>query len=323
MTAKSTETPEASAARDERIKALISTSADDLKSTLPHITDLETVQRAAYECEHLGKKTHHKHLVQRIRKLQRPTANRQPPTSNPQPITVALEKIIADADLQIRCENDADQIDNLADAMDEGADIPPVDLFEDESLRPGPRFYIGDGWHRVLAARLRKRKEIRAIVHPGGRGEALKFALGANAAHGLRRTNRDKRNAVEIALQEFPELGDRAIAKLCKVTHPFVMKLRKVVTVTTPGTETTTTTTTEKPEQTDFWDEINEVLKPIPAAVQAACSGSWWTNDTIPIDKRLEAINSLEDQFGRELQRIKDLKASLTNQATATESKSS
>lgn len=63
---------------------------------------------------------------------------------------------------------------------------------------------------------------------PGGRIDALKAALSANAAHGIRRGNADKRRAVEIALREFPKLSSRMIAELCGVGHQLVGQVRGV-----------------------------------------------------------------------------------------------
>jgi hypothetical protein len=51
--------------------------------------------------------------------------------------------------------------------------------------------------------------------------------LSANAENGLRRTNDDKRKAVEIACKEFPAWADRKVAEMCQVSHPFVAKIRK------------------------------------------------------------------------------------------------
>jgi hypothetical protein len=57
--------------------------------------------------------------------------------------------------------------------------------------------------------------------------DAVKFSLSSNQGHGLRRTNEDKRHAVEIALHEFPAWSDRAVAQLCGVTHPSVGAVRR------------------------------------------------------------------------------------------------
>jgi len=52
-------------------------------------------------------------------------------------------------------------------------------------------------------------------------------ACGQSApAHGLRRTNADKRRAVEIALREFPNLSSAELARVCAVSHTLVDKVR-------------------------------------------------------------------------------------------------
>jgi hypothetical protein len=66
-------------------------------------------------------------------------------------------------------------------------------------------------------------------VRQGTRREAVLFSVGANASHGLRRTNADKERAVKVLLSddEWKEWGDREIASRCGVTHPFVGQIRK------------------------------------------------------------------------------------------------
>ncbi len=56
----------------------------------------------------------------------------------------------------------------------------------------------------------------------GGRKDALQYALGANAANGLRRSNADKRRCVEIALAEFGDLSSRQVAIMCGVSNHMV-----------------------------------------------------------------------------------------------------
>lgn len=98
----------------------------------------------------------------------------------------------------------------------------PIVLFFD-----GEHYWIGDGWHRLIAARRVGRAEVFSQVHRGGRNEAMKYALSANAENGLRRTNDDKRKAVRIAQREFPDASARKIAQLVQVSHAFVNKLVK------------------------------------------------------------------------------------------------
>ncbi len=55
------------------------------------------------------------------------------------------------------------------------------------------------------------------------------FSVSANATHGLRRTNADKRRAVETLLndEEWGNWSDREVARRCGVSHPFVINIRK------------------------------------------------------------------------------------------------
>jgi len=64
----------------------------------------------------------------------------------------------------------------------------------------------------------------------------------ANATHGLRRTNQDKRRAVELLLNdpEWSGWSDHEIARACGVTQPFVSKLRNsLFTANSDNTQTT------------------------------------------------------------------------------------
>ena len=71
-------------------------------------------------------------------------------------------------------------------------------------------------------------KEIAADVRDGSRRDAILYSLSANANHGLRRSNDDKRKAVVFALRdpELRQLSQRKIAKLCGVTQAMVSKVR-------------------------------------------------------------------------------------------------
>jgi hypothetical protein len=62
--------------------------------------------------------------------------------------------------------------------------------------------------------------------------DAIIAACGENADHGLRRTNEDKRRAVERLLgdPEWIKWSDRKIADVCRVSHPFVGTVRKELT---------------------------------------------------------------------------------------------
>jgi hypothetical protein len=113
-----------------------------------------------------------------------------------------------------------------AETMRAGSRFPAVVLFGDAVEGP---LLVGDGRNRVVGAGLAGLKHIDAEVRPGGWREALAYAVGANNAHGLRRTNADKRLAVSLALEEFGDQGDRELARMCRVSHTYVAQLRREV----------------------------------------------------------------------------------------------
>jgi len=65
-------------------------------------------------------------------------------------------------------------------------------------------------------------------VRQGGLRDAILHSASANATHGLRRTNDDKRRAVLMLLQdeEWGKWTAREIARCCAVSHDFVSRLR-------------------------------------------------------------------------------------------------
>ena len=104
--------------------------------------------------------------------------------------------------LQIRCAIDKDVVAEYAEAMKDGAKFPPIIVYREERKprkgKKAPDLYLADGYHRVGAAKELGLDEIEADVREGGFNEALKYALHANAEHGLRRTNADKWHALEV-----------------------------------------------------------------------------------------------------------------------------
>ncbi len=138
-------------------------------------------------------------------------------------INLTLTNIRTDGGTQPRAELDQDLIDEYATAMQEGAVFPPIIVFYD-----GRDYWLADGFHRWHAAALCGQSAILADIHQGTRRAAILFAASANAAHGKRRSNADKRRAVETLLrdEEWGRWSDAEIARWCLVTQPFVSKVR-------------------------------------------------------------------------------------------------
>jgi uncharacterized ParB-like nuclease family protein len=224
---------------------------------------------------------------------------------------ITLSLVNNDRRTQLRVATDQDQVDNLVAAMRAGIELPPIDVFP---VGDGT-FYIADGWHRFMAAAEIARgdasKVISVTVHEGGFAEALKFALGANAAHGLRRTNKDKRHCVEVACEQFPKLSNRAIADLCKVSHVMVNDFR-------PQVEDSSTCRTgrdgksyrskaaQPAAQLDFFDILNRDFAPVVDGVATVLKLPVWLDTTIPDTDKLEGLRAMR-------KRLKDLDAEIAD----------
>lgn len=139
---------------------------------------------------------------------------------------VPLAAIRIDGGTQARTAIDAATVAEYAEALKTGAVLPPLSLFFD-----GVHFWLADGFHRYHAYLQAGIERISAEIRTGSRRDAVLYAVGANTAHGLRRTNADKRRAVQMVLAE-PEWAawsDREIARVCGVTHPFVAEQRQAI----------------------------------------------------------------------------------------------
>jgi hypothetical protein len=141
---------------------------------------------------------------------------------------IRLTEIRIDGGTQTRAAIDREAVNEYAEAVHDGAKFPPVDIFYD-----GASNWLADGFHRYHAHKKAGVLDILATIHQGTVDDALQFALGANRANGLRRTNKDKHNCVKIALAKWPEWSDRRIAEVCGVAHTFVGKHRQALVLNT------------------------------------------------------------------------------------------
>ncbi len=137
-----------------------------------------------------------------------------------------IDVIRIDGGTQSRAHLNQETIKEYADLI-KNSDreiLPPIRVFYD-----GNQYWLADGFHRVEASKQAGWENIAAIVEQGTVRDAILFSVGANAEHGLRRTEDDKRRAVNTLLtdDEWNNWSDNQIAKKCKVSQPFVSKLRK------------------------------------------------------------------------------------------------
>lgn len=141
------------------------------------------------------------------------------------PLRIDLIRI--DGGTQPRAHLNPETVTEYANAMaDDGCVFPPVTVFYD-----GADYWLADGFHRVAASKEAGFADIDADVRQGTRRDAVLFSVGANADHGLRRTNEDKRRAVLTLLNdsEWGQWSAREIARRCGVHHQLVERLRPEV----------------------------------------------------------------------------------------------
>jgi len=138
---------------------------------------------------------------------------------------VELKKINLRENTQSRVEINQNTVDEYAADLKEGAKFPPIVLYRNEKS-----YYVGDGWHRILAYEKAGEKSINAEIKQGSKRDAVLYSVGSNAAHGLRRTNEDKRKSVTLLLEdtEWAQWSNREIAKKAAVSYQFVNNMRKV-----------------------------------------------------------------------------------------------
>lgn len=144
----------------------------------------------------------------------------------PKILMLKISLIRRDGGTQPRAEINQAIASEYAEEMHSGAVFPPVLVFDD-----GINKWLVDGFHRVLAAESLGKTEIAAEIRQGTKREAILESCKANSAHGLRRSNEDKRRAVMTLLQdsEWSIFSSSQIAKLCGVSHTFVNKLRSLL----------------------------------------------------------------------------------------------
>jgi hypothetical protein len=134
---------------------------------------------------------------------------------------------IKDGGAQMRVEMRPETVNEYAADMLDGAVFPPVIVFFD-----GRDYWLADGFHRVEAARKIEREAIDTEVRQGTIRDAILHGIGANAYHGLRRTQADLRRAVKILLTdpEWSRLSDRRLGEIAAVDHKTIGKYRRELT---------------------------------------------------------------------------------------------
>lgn len=137
---------------------------------------------------------------------------------------IEITTIIRNGDTQTRVGLNPITLAEYAEEMIDGVLFPSIVVYRDED----GNLWLADGFHRVVAALKAGLKEINADVRIGEKRDAILHSVGANATHGLRRTNEDKRRAIATLLrdQEWRTWSDNRISQKCGVSDKTVANLR-------------------------------------------------------------------------------------------------
>jgi hypothetical protein len=140
---------------------------------------------------------------------------------------VSINLIMVKDVIQQREELNNDCVVDYIEEISNGVNFPPLVVYDD-----GESLLLADGRHRYEAYLKAGVETVLVDIYKGSERDAILHAVGANANHGLRRTNADKRKAVITLLtdSEWGQWSDTAIAKRCCVCQPLVGKVRRELT---------------------------------------------------------------------------------------------
>lgn len=133
-----------------------------------------------------------------------------------------LSEIHVNPEHQARTAMDTAVIKEYAEAYRSGEKLPPLQV-----CGTGTDYWLWDGFHRYQGALAAGLESVEVELRPGTATDAAWLACSANVGHGLRRTNADKRRAVELALGLHPEMSLGAIAQHCRVGVDLVRTVRQ------------------------------------------------------------------------------------------------
>jgi len=139
---------------------------------------------------------------------------------------INILEIRIDGGTQPRKEINYEIVKEYAEHMREGTKFPPVTVFFD-----GAEYWLADGFHRYHATKSNATASIEAEVKEGSLDDAILYALGANAKHGLTMSSEDKRRAIQTMLNHFKwkEWTNAEIARHVGVSAMTVTRVKNAV----------------------------------------------------------------------------------------------
>jgi len=140
---------------------------------------------------------------------------------------ISVDRIRVDGGTQMRAAINEETVKEYTERYLAGERMPALVVFYD-----GSTYWLADGFHRHRALVDSATPQALCEIRGGNRRAAVLYACGANASHGLRRTNADKRRSIEAMLrdEEWVQWTDRRIAQVCGVDHKTVAAVRDELT---------------------------------------------------------------------------------------------
>lgn len=136
-----------------------------------------------------------------------------------------LNRIRVDPGVQQRVALDETKVEEYREAMEAGDVFPPLVVFQDAD----GVIWLADGNHRLIAAGRAGHTTVEVDVRQGSRRDAILYACGANARHGLPRTTGDKERSIRTLLSDptWSQWSSAEIARRCGLgSEHLVRKVR-------------------------------------------------------------------------------------------------
>lgn len=159
--------------------------------------------------------------------------------------TLLIDNVTADESLQPRAAGlHAPTVDEYAEAYRLDKSLPPGVVY----LATDGTNWLSQGFHRRAGAIKAGLTELDFEIREGTRDDAKLDAASSNAAHGLKRSNEDKRRAVRFVLELRPEWADEKAAEHVGVTRQMIGDVRAELAA---EAETATVAVSESEEEAE------------------------------------------------------------------------
>lgn len=145
-------------------------------------------------------------------------------------LLIPIDQIDPSPALAVRAEVRRETVAEYAELIRQDVDLGDPVVFRERLPGGEVKYWLGDGVHRLEAHVEAEFAGCLCVIKEGDEDAAFLYAQGANAKHGIRLSNADKREKVRNYLlrhldrdgQEWARRVDAWIASDCHVTQPFV-----------------------------------------------------------------------------------------------------